>query len=47
MALATACILPLGNAIAKLSTWSAPMANYVNNGKQQERVADDAAVVQH
>jgi hypothetical protein len=40
-ALLTACITPLRHAIAKLVTQSAPMADYVNNGKQQEQATDN------
>jgi hypothetical protein len=47
MALLVACVAPLRQAIAKLNMRSTPMPNYIDNGKRQERAADDAAAVQH
>jgi hypothetical protein len=41
MASSTACTALLKHAIAESGTWSALMVNYVNNGKWQERAADD------
>ena len=41
----TACTALLEHAVAKSGTQSALMANYINNGKWQERAADDTCHV--
>jgi hypothetical protein len=42
MVLLTACNAPLRHVIAKSGTQSTPMADSVDNGKQQERAAENA-----